>query len=102
MTEYDLRTRKASRRVELLEYGFGPETMRLMKICLACGKANRAQDARCTDCGAALPEQTLYDFYRARHRCCPGCGIAVTRVARYCPECGRRLPETAQRQEGAV
>ena len=26
MTDYDLRTRKALRRVMLLEYGFGPET----------------------------------------------------------------------------
>ena len=102
MTEYDLRSRKASRRVQMLEYGFGPETMRLMKLCPGCGKANRAQDARCTDCGAALPETTLYDFYRARHRCCPDCGTAVTRVARYCPECGRRLPGTALRQGAAV
>ena len=27
MTDYDLRTRKALRRVMLLEYGFGPETL---------------------------------------------------------------------------
>ncbi|WP_368075578.1 zinc-ribbon domain-containing protein [uncultured Dysosmobacter sp.] len=42
-------------------------------------------------CGAALPKETLYDFYRARHRCCPGCGVVVTDVAVYCPECGTRL-----------
>ena len=28
MTEYDLETKKALRRVLLLEYGFGPETLR--------------------------------------------------------------------------
>ena len=28
MTNYDLRTRKALRQVTLLEFGFGPETMR--------------------------------------------------------------------------
>ena len=33
MTDYDLQTRKALRRVALLEYGFGPETMRRRKIC---------------------------------------------------------------------
>ena len=45
----------------------------------------------CISCGAALPKETLYDFYRARHRCCPGCGVVVTDVAVYCPECGTRL-----------
>lgn len=45
---------------------------------------------------------TLYDLYRSRHRCCPGCGVAVTDVARYCPECGARLPKGAARQEAAV
>ena len=29
MTEYDLETKKALRRVSLLEYGFGPETQDL-------------------------------------------------------------------------
>ena len=28
MTDYDLRTERALRRVVLLEYGFGPETLR--------------------------------------------------------------------------
>ena len=36
MTEYDLETKKALRRVSLLEYGFGPETLRGRKICPAC------------------------------------------------------------------
>ena len=37
MSEYDLRTKKALRQVTLLEYGFGPETMRRRKICPECG-----------------------------------------------------------------
>ena len=37
MTEYDLRTRRALRQVTLLEYGFGPETMKRRKICPECG-----------------------------------------------------------------
>lgn len=32
MTDYDLRTRKALRRVVLLEYGCGPDTLRRRKI----------------------------------------------------------------------
>ena len=102
MTDYDLRTKRALRRVVLLEYGFGPETLRRRKICPSCGKANSADRTDCADCGARLPEMTLYDFYRSRHRCCPGCGVAVTNVARYCPECGVRLPKGAARREAAV
>ena len=70
MTEYDLRTRRALRQVTLLEFGFGPETMRRCKLCPECGRANPAQDTHCADCGAVLPEKTLYDFYLSRHRCC--------------------------------
>ena len=102
MTNYDLRTRKALRQVTLLEYGFGPDTLRRRKICPSCGRANSADRTDCTDCGARLPEMTLYDLYRSRHRCCPGCGVAVTDVARYCPECGARLPKGAARREAAV
>lgn len=101
MTDYDLRTRKALRRVMLLEYGFGPETLQQRKVCPACGRANRAQDTHCTDCGAALPKKTLYDLYRARHRCCLNCGVVVTDVAVYCPECGTRLPKAARRRGAA-
>ena len=93
MTEYDLQTRKALRQVMLLEYGFGPETMGRRKICKECGRANLAQNTHCIDCGAMLPEETLLDFYRSRHRCCSCCGVAVTDIAVYCPECGTRLPK---------
>ncbi len=104
MSEHDLRTKKILRQVMLLEYGFGPETMKRRKICTECGRANGAQDTHCTDCGAALPSKTLYDFYLSRHRCCPGCGVAVTEYAVYCPECGTRLPRAGgtQRREAAV
>ena len=70
MTEYDLETKKALRRVSLLEYGFGPETLRGRKICPACGRGNGAYRTDCIFCGAALPKETLYDFYLSRHRCC--------------------------------
>lgn len=84
----------------LLEYGFGPETLRGRKICPVCGRAGPAPTGRTAPTVARVcPETTLYDFYRSRHRCCPGCGVAVTEVAVYCPECGARLPE---RREAAV
>lgn len=79
MTDYDLRTRKALRRVVLLEYGCGPDTLRRRKICPSCGRANSADRTDCTDCG-----------------------VAVTNVARYCPECGARLPKGTARREAAV
>ena len=88
MTDYDLRTRKALRRVVLLEYGCGPETLRRRKICPSCGRANSADRTDCTDCGARLPEMTLYDLYRSRHRCCPKCGVAVATA----PSAGRSFP----------
>lgn len=92
-----LQTKRALDRVMMLEYGFGPETMRLRKICPECGKGNPSGRTTCMDCGAALSEKTLYDFYRANHRHCPRCGIVVTRTACYCPECGKRLTH-AERQ----
>ena len=73
MTDYELQTRKALRRVVLLEYGFGPETMRRRKICPNCGRANNSQETHCADCGAILPEKTLYDLDRksvGRERVC--------------------------------
>ena len=102
MTDYDLMTRRALRRVVLLEYGFGPETLLGRKVCPACGRANGASQKECIDCGAALPGKNLYDSYRARHRCCSSCGVVVTDVAVYCPECGTRLPKTVRGQEAEV
>ena len=101
MTDYDLRTKRALRRVVLLEYGFGPETLRGRKVCPVCGKANSADRTDCVDCGARLPAMTLYDLYRSRHRCCLHCGVVVTDVAVYCPECGTRLPKAARRRGAA-
>ena len=60
MTDYDLRTREALRRVVLLEYGFGPETLRGRKVCPVCGRASRADRTHCADCGARLPECRVY------------------------------------------
>lgn len=86
-----LTTKRALRQIQLMEYGFGPDVMRLTKVCPHCGKGNPSDCGTCADCGAALGDETLLDLYRSRHPCCPGCGIAVTRAAVFCPDCGTRL-----------
>ena len=45
MTDYDLRTRKALRRVVLLEYGCGPDTLRRRKICLIFWRTRQNENA---------------------------------------------------------
>ncbi len=84
-------TKRALWQVQMMEYGFGPDIMRLTKVCPHCGRGNPAANTACTDCGGALGEQTLLDLYRSRHPCCPDCGIAVRNATLYCPECGARI-----------
>lgn len=86
--------KRSLRQIRLMEYGFGPDVMRLTKVCPDCGRGNSADLASCSDCGAALPEKTLLDIYRSRHPCCPRCGNAVRRAAVFCPDCGTRLRQT--------
>lgn len=84
-------TKRAIQQVFLMERGFGPDAMRLTKVCPRCGRGNPAAGEACTDCGAALGNQTLLDLYLSRHTCCPHCGIAVKRGAIFCPDCGTRI-----------
>lgn len=93
-----LATKRALRQVQMMECGLGPDIMRLTKVCPRCGRGNSAANDTCTDCGAALGEQTLLDLYRSRHPCCPNCKIAVTHAAAYCPRCGAHL----RRRKAAV
>lgn len=86
-----LTTKRALRQIQLMEYGFGPDIMRLTKVCPCCGKGNPADFDACADCGAALGDKTLLDLYRSRHPSCPCCGETVTCAAIFCPECGTRL-----------
>lgn len=84
-------TKRAIRQVFLMERGFGPDTMRMTKVCPHCGRGNPSAYDTCIDCGGALGSRTLLDLYLSRHTCCPGCGIAVTRGAVYCPTCGTHI-----------
>lgn len=90
-----LTTKRALRQVRLMEYGFGPDIMRLTKVCPHCGKGNPSGNDTCSDCGAALGDKTLLDLYRFRHPSCPCCGGTVTRTAIYCPDCGTHLKRKA-------
>lgn len=54
-----LTTKRALRQVRLMEYGFGPDIMRLTKVCPCCGKGNPSRSRTCADCGAALGDKTL-------------------------------------------
>ena len=60
MSEYDLRTKKALRQVTLLEYGFGPETMKRRKICPECGRANGAQSKHSPALTLNIAEDTYF------------------------------------------
>lgn len=86
-----LTTKRAIQQVFLMERGFGPDSMRLTKVCPHCGKGNPSANDTCADCGEALGSKTLFDLYLSRHPRCPQCGIAVTRAAVYCPSCGTRI-----------
>ncbi len=83
-----LMTKRAIRQVFLMERGFGPDAMRLTKVCPNCGRGNPSVNDTCADCGETLGSETLLDLYRSRHTCCPECGITVTSSAVYCPNCG--------------
>ena len=79
-------------RKKILEhFGFGTEQMKKIKICKKCGAAVSADEDYCTLCREKLPENTLFDVYRQRHRTCPGCKTVLTDGALFCPECGKRV-----------
>ena len=69
----------------------GLEAMKRRKVCRVCGRGASAERKACPDCGAPLPNETLYDVYKAMHLYCPCCGEVVTDDAAYCPQCGTAL-----------
>lgn len=73
------------------QYGFGVEAMKLIKVCTRCGNTSSTNQQFCTECGYRLPEKTLYDTYKERHKICPQCETVVTDETDYCPQCGEKI-----------
>ena len=69
-------------------YGFGPEAMKKLKVCTVCGASAPKDRQFCTECGHRLPDKTLYDIYKERHKTCPVCDTVLSDGMEYCPQCG--------------
>lgn len=78
------------------QYGFGPETMKQLKVCANCGAIVPAEKQICGECGSRLPRKTLYQVYLNLHRRCPVCETVLSDNAIFCPQCGTML--TAKRK----
>ncbi len=73
------------------EYGFGPRAMRELKVCRFCGRTSPSGERFCRECGKELPEKSLYQSYKERHKFCTGCETVVADSTEYCPQCGKKL-----------
>ncbi len=84
-------------RLELLkqqsmeDYGFGPNSMKKLKVCTECGYPSPSEEKFCTECGHRLPRKTLYDIYKERHKSCPVCDTILSDEMEYCPQCGIKI-----------
>ena len=81
------------RQESMEHFGFGIPSMKKARICKGCGRVASAAQAYCKVCGSKLPEETVYEQYRAMHRSCPACGTVLTRSYGYCPQCGTKQTE---------
>ena len=70
------------------ELGFGNDAMKRIKVCAVCGMTAAAEETVCISCRALLPEETLFQQYRKRHRRCVRCDTVVPSESRFCPCCG--------------
>ena len=87
----DLQTMRLEYAATMRYFGFGPEVMKRIRVCRACGCSCGITETYCKDCGAVLSRETLFDQYKARHLCCPICDTVVASSVVFCPECGKRL-----------
>lgn len=85
MTSYKLTKKDA-----LEHFGFGTKKMKSFKICPCCGNAQAAKNKFCKVCQTKLPEETVFDIYKAKHRCCEACGNVLPNDAEFCPLCGAK------------
>lgn len=79
------------RRSAMKQYGFGTDEMKKTKVCTFCGAKLSANVKKCTECGEAVPKQTLFDVYKEHHVCCKHCDTVLSENARYCPQCGCKV-----------
>ena len=91
--------REESKFTTLESYGFGPNVMKKMKVCPACGCLAKYTASYCPECGGVLPD-TLYERYRQQHTCCESCGEVLAQDARYCPACGKAVVQRERRGSG--
>lgn len=87
----DDKNRKDLRLESMEQYGFGPKAMKKFKKCESCGAMAPASEQFCRECGTHLPDDTLFEFYKNRHRCCPVCETVLPENTQYCPKCGAKL-----------
>ena len=79
------------RKEAMIHYGFGPDVMKQTKVCGHCGAGADAKQSFCKECGARLPNETLFDLYKKNHLFCTHCETVPPDSARFCPRCGRPL-----------
>ena len=69
-------------------FGFGPNVMKKLRVCLRCGQTVNYKTDICPNCDENLPKETLFDRYKQKHLCCPFCGTVLASDSHYCPSCG--------------
>lgn len=84
-------TEIAMQKERRMRLGFGVGAMKSLKVCSGCGAVSCAKRTKCHACGEALPRETLYDIYKARHKQCAHCHAIVSGDASFCPTCGRKI-----------
>ena len=72
-------------------YGFGVGIMKKIRVCARCGASEPAERYICRQCGARLPDQTLFQRYQQLHRRCAVCDTVLTETMKFCPHCGVKL-----------
>lgn len=78
---------------DLMQFGFGTEMMKYIKVCGACGAKSDSNQQFCCECGAQLPSETLYDTYKKSCCVCPICDTIVAKDTGYCPRCGGKIEQ---------
>lgn len=75
----------------LESFGFGPNVMKKMRVCLRCGQTVKSKTNTCPNCGENLPKETLFDLYKQKHQSCPECDTVLAPGSLYCPNCGKAV-----------